>query len=372
MNHLFFFARAALLAAAVLASGSAAPAAVPAGSAQQYGLPDFADLVDQVGPAVVAISVTYKQAPEAGEFDRLLQSHFARRPAGESPPKGAGFLISADGYLLTAHAVLRDAEQIFVELGDGREFPARLVGSDEPSNLALLKIDAQQLPRARIGDSGKIRAGEWVLAIGSPYQLSHSVSVGVIAFKSRDTGDYVPYIQSDVMSNPGNAGGPLINLRGEVIGVASMMVTQGGNFQNIAMAVPINDAMEIVEQLKTAGKVVRGVIGVKIDDVGRQAAGKLGLGKARGALVAEVDAGGPADQGGLRSGDIILAFNGQPVVNWASLPRLVGRTPVGGRVGVTVWRDGAQRELALTVGAPGLAPVPAKPARSWARSKQGI
>jgi serine protease Do len=245
--------------------------------------------------------------------------------------------------------VVADAETIYVTLPDKREFKAKLIGSDKRTDVALIKIEATGLPRLPLGDSDKVRAGEWVLAIGSPFGLDNSVTAGIVSAKGRDTGDYLPFIQTDVAVNPGNSGGPLINLRGEVIGINSQIYSRNGGYMGISFAIPIDEAMRVTEQLKTSGKVTRGRIAVAIGDVTKEVADSLGLGKARGALVGSVEPGGPAEKAGIEPGDIILKFNGRDIEKASDLPRMVGDTKPGARVPLQLWRKGATRDVSITV-----------------------
>jgi serine protease Do len=262
---------------------------------------------------------------------------------------GSGFLISDDGYVLTNAHVVDGADEVIVTMTDRREFKAKVLGSDKRSDVALLKVEAASLPYLTIGDSDKIRVGEWVIAIGSPFNLESTVTAGIISAKSRDTGEYLPLIQSDVAVNPGNSGGPLINMRGEVIGINSQIATLSGAYNGISFAVPIDEVMRVSNQLKLSGKVTRGRLGVEIGEVGKEVAESLGLGKARGVEVARVEAGGPAEKGGIKVGDIILKFNGVAIERTSDLPRLVGSTSIGSRALVTVWRKGEQQDIAVHI-----------------------
>lgn len=359
---------ALLLASAGLLSFPAMAPAAPAPAPLVTGLPDFTDLIDKVAPAVVNIRTTEKvklgQGGGDDEMQELLRRFFggaAPRPTprgrrGAQPQEeevqrgvGSGFLISADGYVLTNAHVVDGADEVIVTMTDRREFKARVLGSDKRSDVALLKVDATGLPSLVVGDSGKIRVGEWVIAIGSPFNLESTVTAGIISAKSRDTGEYLPLIQSDVAVNPGNSGGPLINMRGEVIGINSQIATLSGAYNGISFAVPIDEVMRVSDQLKTRGKVTRGRLGVEIGEVGKEVAESLGLGKARGVEVARVEAGGPADKGGIKVGDIILKFNGVAIERTGDLPRLVGSTSIGSRAVVTVWRKGAQQDIAVNI-----------------------
>jgi len=273
-----------------------------------------------------------------------------QQPEEETPRGvGSGFVISADGFILTNAHVVEGADEVYVTLTDKREYKAKIIGSDKRSDVALVKIEGSNLPRLSFGDSNKVRVGEWVIAIGSPFGLENTVTAGIISAKARDTGDYLPLIQTDVAVNPGNSGGPLINMRGEVIGINSQIYSRSGGYMGISFAVPIDEAMRVSEQLKTTGRVTRGRIGVQIGEVTKDVAESLGLPKANGALVQRVESGGPADKGGIEAGDIIVKFNGAPIEKSSDLPRLVGSTKPGARSTVTVWRKGAARDLNLTI-----------------------
>jgi serine protease Do len=347
---------------------SSAHAASPA------GLPDFTDLVDRVGPAVVNIRTTEKvkpgQAMPGGE-DEEMQEFFRRffgvpippRPqpsprSGKPSPQqeeevprgvGSGFIISADGYVLTNAHVVDGADDVYVTLTDKREYKAKIIGADKRTDVALVKIEGSNLPRLTLGDSEKIRVGEWVIAIGSPFGLDNTVTAGIISAKARDTGEYLPLIQTDVAVNPGNSGGPLINMRGEVIGINSQIYSRSGGYMGISFAVPIDEAIRVSEQLKTTGKVTRGRIGVQIGEVTKEVAESLSLPKAQGALVQRVEPGSPAEKGGVQAGDIIIKYNGTSIEKSSDLPRLVGNTKPGTRSTVTVWRKGSTRDLPVVI-----------------------
>ena len=359
---------ALFVAGASLMSSSTALAATPVQAAAVTGLPDFSDLVDKVGPAVVNIRTTerVRLGQGQGAGDEEMQEFLRRFFGGQMAPRGrrgmpqqeeqevqrgvgSGFIISDDGFVLTNAHVVEGADEVTVTLTDRREFKAKVLGADRRTDVALLQVEARNLPSVRIGDSNRIRAGEWVIAIGSPFNLDNTVTAGIISAKSRDTGDYLPLIQSDVAVNPGNSGGPLINMRGEVIGINSQIATLSGAYNGISFAVPIDEVMRVSDQIKKTGKVTRGRLGVQISEVTRDVAESLGLGRARGAEVAMVEPGGPAEKAGVKVGDIILKFNGKDIEKSSDLPRQVGATAVGSRAGITVWRRGAQVELPVTI-----------------------
>jgi serine protease Do len=344
-------------------------------------LPDFADLVERTGPAVVNIRTTERaraNAPAAGPAPQMPEGmdendpfyEFFRRffPPRQGPgpgtpgprgrgeggevPRGvgSGFIISADGFLLTNHHVVEGADEIYVTLTDKRELKGKLIGSDRRTDVALVKIEGgSNLPALKIGDPSRLRVGEWVVAIGSPFGLDNTVTAGIVSAKGRDTGDYLPFIQTDVAVNPGNSGGPLLNMRGEVIGINSQIYSRTGGFMGISFAIPIDEAMRVGEQLRTSGRVTRGRIGVGIAEVTKDVAEPLGLPRAAGALVRNVENGGPAEKGGIEVGDIILRYDNRPIERSTDLPRMVGNTKPGSKVPVTVWRKGANRELSVTV-----------------------
>ncbi|MFZ6748421.1 DegQ family serine endoprotease [Undibacterium sp. Ren11W] len=357
---------------AVIAPGvlGLTPAAMAAPVA---GLPDFTDLVEKTGPAVVNIRTTEKvmqgQAMPGMEDEQMQE--FFRRFFGAPMPKqapapknrkapqaqeeevprgvGSGFIITPDGYVLTNAHVVDGASEVYVKLTDKREFKAKVIGADKRTDVAVLKIEGTKLPRLNIGDSEKIKAGEWVIAIGSPFDLDNTVTAGIVSAKARDTGDYLPLIQTDVAVNPGNSGGPLINMRGEVIGINSQIYSRSGGYMGISFAIPIDEAMRVVEQLKSSGKVTRGRIGVQIGEVSKEVAESIGLPKAQGALVSRVESGGPAEKAGLQDGDVILKFNGVAVEKSSDLPRMVGVTKPGSKAVVSIWRKGAAREVNVTI-----------------------
>lgn len=360
---------------ALTATATAAQSA--AGTPLARGLPDFADLVEQVGPAVVNIRTATKTSTAArgqengpdAEMQEFFRRFFGipiprqqdprRGPpqqaepgeGGDSAPRGvgSGFIIAADGLVMTNAHVVEGADEVIVRLTDKREFKARVVGADKRTDVAVLKIEATGLPTVRLGDVGRLRVGEWVIAIGSPFDLDNTVTAGIVSAKARDTGDLLPFIQTDVAINPGNSGGPLINLRGEVVGINSQIYSRSGGYMGISFAIPIDEATRIAEQLKNGGRVVRGRIGVQIGEVTKEVAESLGLPKATGALVRSVEPGGPAEKAGLEAGDIVTRFDGKPVEKWSDLPRLVGNTKPGTKSTLQVLRRGATRDLAVTV-----------------------
>lgn len=340
-------------------------------------IPDFADLVEKASPAVVNIRTTEKvqvQQAQGGGIPGMPeeQAEFFRRffgvpiPGVPNAPKqaqpnpgkpqeadrgvGSGFIIESNGLILTNAHVVEGANTIYVTLTDKREFKAKLLGMDKRTDIAVVKIEARDLPKLPLGDSSRVRVGEWVLAIGSPFGLENTVTAGIVSAKSRDTGDYLPFIQTDVAVNPGNSGGPLLNTAGQVIGINSQIFSRSGGYMGISFAIPIDEAMRVADQLKTSGKMTRGRIGVALGEMTKEVAESLGLGKPRGAYVRNVDPGGPASAGGIESGDVILSFNGREIAKSTDLPRLVGETKPGTTATVQVWRKGATRDLTVTVG----------------------
>lgn len=359
--------------------------AAPEANAVSAGLPDFTDLVEKTGPAVVNIRTTQRVKQGQGmpgandeEMQEFLRRFFGMPvPPGQQPNQtqpnqtqpnhphrkaapdqeeeevprgvGSGFIISADGYVMTNAHVVDGADEVYVTLTDKREFKAKIIGADKNSDVALVKIDSNNLPRLTMGTSDKIRVGEWVIAIGSPFGLDNTVTAGIISAKARDIHEYLPLIQTDVAVNPGNSGGPLINMRGEVVGINSQIFSRSGGYMGISFAVPIDEAMRVVDQLKTSGKVTRGRIGVRIAEVTKEVADSLNLPKAQGALVAQVEAGSPGEKAGIEAGDIITKFNGVTIESSSDLPRMVGATKPGTHATVTVWRKGAARELSVVL-----------------------
>ena len=336
--------------------------------AQVKGLPDFTELVDQVGPSVVNIrTVERSRGASGGSAPDEQMLEFFRRFGIPLPPNaprqqrpdrgeeeiprgvGSGFIVSVDGFVMTNAHVVEGADEVIVTLTDKREFKARIVGSDRRTDVAVVKIEAAGLPSVKLGDASRVRVGEWVMAIGSPFGLENTVTAGIVSAKQRDTGDYLPFIQTDVAINPGNSGGPLINMRGEVIGINSQIYSRSGGFQGISFAIPIDEAVRVADQLRTSGRVTRGRIGVQIGEVNKEVAEAIGLGRPQGALVRGVEAGAPAQKAGIEAGDIILKFDGKTIEKSSDLPRLVGNTKPGSRATVTVLRRGSQRELSVTV-----------------------
>ncbi len=332
-------------------------------------LPDFTDLVEKHGAAVVNISTTQtSRGPMAGRLPNIPEDdplwEFFRRfapnpgqggPGGprefQSQSLGSGFIITADGFVLTNAHVVEAAEEITVKLTDKREMRAKVIGSDRRTDIALLKIDATGLPFVRFGNPERLRVGEWVVAIGSPFGFENTVTAGIVSAKGRSLPqeNFVPFIQTDVAVNPGNSGGPLFNLRGEVVGINSAIYSRTGGFMGLSFAIPIDVANDIVQQLKSAGRVIRGRIGVVIQPVTKELADSFGLTKPQGALVSSVEKGGPAEKAGIEAGDVILRFDGKPVSSSEDLPRVVGGTKPGTRVGVQVWRNRASRDLPVVV-----------------------
>jgi serine protease Do len=262
---------------------------------------------------------------------------------------GSGFILSADGFVMTNAHVVDGADEVIVTLTDKREFKARVIGADKRTDVAVLKIEATGLPAVKIGDASKVRVGEWVMAIGSPFGLDSTVTAGIVSAKQRDTGDYLPFIQTDVAINPGNSGGPLLNMRGEVIGINSQIYSRSGGFQGISFAIPIDEASRVSDQLRATGRVSRGRIGVQIGNVTKEIAESIGLGKPQGALVSSVETGAPADKAGVEAGDIITKFDGKVIEKSSDLPRLVGSIKPGTKSVVTVFRRGQSKDLAVMV-----------------------
>jgi serine protease Do len=370
------------ISAAGLAQISAAPLAAAAAPQGGVVLPDFAALVQQHGPAVVNISTKGKRVRLTGpgmspndpfyEFFRRFGApggergvpgmpgegeENSRRPGGE----GSGFIVSSDGYVLTNAHVVDEAAEVTVKLTDRREFKAKLVGLDKFTDVAVLKIDEQSLPVVRLGDPKKLRPGEWVIAIGSPFGFDNSVTAGIVSATARGLPDgesnYVNFIQTDVAVNPGNSGGPLFNLAGEVVGINSQIYSRSGGYMGISFAIPIDLAVNVRDQIIAKGRVSRGKIGVQIQPVDAALAESFGLDRPRGALVGGVEAGGPADRAGIRQGDIILSANGTVIERSEQLPTIIGVIRPGSEASLEVWRDGAVRRLGVRVAELQAAPV---------------
>lgn len=327
-------------------------------------LPDFTQLVEDAAPAVVNISTTQAVQKRSSrlpqEVPEIFRHFFGELPEGfEQEPSqqqrqslGSGFIISDDGYILTNNHVIENADEVVVRLSDRRELVAELIGGDPSSDLALLKINATNLPVVKIGNSDKLKVGEWVLAIGSPFGFDHSVTAGIVSAKGRSLPKetYVPFIQTDVAINPGNSGGPLFNLEGEVVGINSQIYTRSGGFMGLSFAIPMQVALEVAEQLKSQGHVSRGWLGVVIQDISYDLAESFGLEKPQGALVANVDPKGPGAKGGLLAGDIILEVNGQQINTSSDLPPAVGRILPNQKGKFLILRDGSRKTLTLKVG----------------------
>ena len=333
-------------------------------------LPAFTELVEAASTAVVNIStrqtVTRRSAgpmmPDLEGLPPIFREFFERgipdgsqsAPQRQAQSLGSGFIISKDGYVLTNNHVIDGADEIFVRLSDRRELEATLVGADPRSDLALLKIDAgADLPVVRMGTSADLKAGEWVLAIGSPFGFEYSVTAGIVSAKGRSLPNesYVPFIQTDVAINPGNSGGPLFNLQGEVVGINSQIFTRSGGFMGLSFAIPVDVAMDVVEQLKSEGVVRRGWLGVVIQEVNKDLAESFGLARPAGALVAQIMPGGPGDKSGLQVGDVILKLNDQDIVMSSDLPHAVGQLRPGAKASMQVMRNGKRRQLTVEIGA---------------------
>ncbi len=346
--------------------------AVPA-----FAVPDFAELAVKLKPSVVNIStsktVRFQRPVFPGQpspYNEFFEEFFDRFFQGQPAPHkerslGSGFIISADGYILTNDHVVNGADVIKVRLSDGREFSGTVQGLDPKLDLALVKIDVgqEQLPIAALGDSAKLKVGEWVMAIGNPFGLEQTVTVGIVSAKGRviGAGPYDDFIQTDASINPGNSGGPLFNASGQVVGINTAIVAGG---QGIGFAIPVNAAKAIIPQLRETGRVVRGWIGVAVQEVTQDLADSFGLKKAHGALITEVQEGSPAQKAGLQRGDIILAVNGRALETLGDLPKMVSDLPVGGKARLTLFREGRQKEISITIGTQEKAPAPAStPAR---------
>ena len=341
-------------------------------AAQSRELPDFSELVERVGPAVVNIRTAEKVKMTEGqaEMNEQMQEFFRRfgipvpnqrrgaprgggTPDDEGPMRrgvGSGFILSADGYVLTNAHVVQGADEVIVTLTDKRELKAKLIGADMRSDVAVVKVEASGLPVVKVGDSNKAKVGEWVMAIGSPFGLENTVTAGIISAKQRDTGDLLPLLQTDVAINPGNSGGPLVNLRGEVIGINSQIYSQNGGYMGISFAIPIADAIRVADELRAGGRVVRGYLGVLPDDITKEIAEAIGLGRAQGAVIRSVIAGSPAEKAGIEGGDVVVKVDGKTVDKAADLRRLVANVKPGAKTTLTVFRRGATKDIVVTIG----------------------
>ncbi|QCP48372.1 DegQ family serine endoprotease [Trinickia violacea] len=353
-----------------------AAALMPAEAAAKTGIPDFSGLVETYGPAVVNISAKHvvKQVSQRQSMQQLpidpsdpfyqFFKHFYGQMPGQggddggqgdqpSASLGSGFIISPDGYILTNAHVVDGANVVTVKLTDKREYKAKVVGADKDSDVAVLKIDAKDLPTVKIGDPRQSKVGQWVVAIGSPYGFDNTVTSGIISAKSRSLPDenYTPFIQTDVPVNPGNSGGPLFNLQGEVIGINSMIYSQTGGFQGLSFAIPINEAMKVKDELVKTGHVSRGRLGVAVQGLNQTLADSFGLPKPNGALVSSVDPGGPAAKAGLQAGDVILAVNGTAINDSTDLPSMIAGIKPGSKADVQIWRDKSKKDVTVTIGA---------------------
>ncbi|HET9046354.1 MAG TPA: DegQ family serine endoprotease [Casimicrobiaceae bacterium] len=354
-----------LAALRFLAVGLMALFAVPAlGQGRGALLPDFTELYEKQGPAVVSIDVTQtvkrnQRLPDLSEDDPFYEffKRFGQIPRRgpdrdfEAQSTGSGFILSTDGYIVTNAHVVDDASEVLVRLTDRREFRAKVVGADKRSDIALLKIDAKDLPKVTIGDPDKLKVGEWVVAIGKPFGLENTMTAGIVSAKGRDLPqeNLVPFIQTDVAINPGNSGGPLFNMRGEVVGINSLIFSRTGAYMGLAFALPIDIAMNTVKQLQEKGRVTRGRIGVQIQEVTKEAAEAFGLKTAGGALVNSVERDGPAAKAGVESGDIITKVDARDVRSSNDLPRIITAVRPGTTIKLSVWRKGATKEVNVTV-----------------------
>lgn len=363
--------RSLLMALALTGGGLVAMAPFQPVMAQVRALPDFTDLVDQVGPSVVNIRTLEKVSVRSAQgvpgeeemfefFKRFglpipntpRQVPRQNRPQQEEEqPRGvgSGFILTTDGFIMTNAHVVDGADEVLVTLTDKREFKAKIIGTDKRSDVAVVKIEASGLPAVKVGDVNRLRVGEWVMAIGSPFGLENTVTAGIVSAKQRDTGDYLPFIQTDVAINPGNSGGPLINMRGEVVGINSQIYSRSGGFMGISFSIPMDEAVRVSDQLRSNGRVARGRIGVQIEQVNKEVAESIGLGKPVGAMVRGVEAGSPAEKAGIEAGDIITRFEGKVVEKSSDLPRLVGGTKPGTKSSITVFRRGSTKDLSITI-----------------------
>jgi serine protease Do len=355
---LILLALTALPAMRAQAAPASALQCAPGGAAS---LPDFVPLVAKYGPAVVNIEVIEKSAADSGQGDDPLNDFFHRfgvpspgeqqRPAEPVRGDGSGFIVSSDGYILTNEHVVEGASQVTVRLVDQREFPAKVVGADERTDIAVLKIAATGLPTVRFGDPSKLQPGQWVLAIGSPFGFENSATAGIVSAigRSLPTENYVPFIQTDVAVNPGNSGGPLFNMQGEVVGINSQIFSRTGGFMGVSFAIPIDVAESVERQIIEVGHVVRGKIGVTIQEVTADLADSFGLGRPRGALVSSVESKGPAALAGIRPGDVVLAVDGHPIGRFGDLSTRISAMRPGSEATLTIWRDRRDQTVRVRV-----------------------
>ncbi len=379
------WAARAVLGTAALFTGALLlqPHASHAQATPTVQLPDFSELAERVGPSVVNIRTLEKRGGSGGAggiggLEPNIEELFRRfgipipnrpdRPEGQRPdprrgaPRGnnndeepqqrglgSGFVLTADGFIMTNAHVVEGADEVIVTLTDKRELKARIIGADKRSDVAVVKVEATGLPVVKIGDVNRLKVGEWVMAIGSPFGLDNTVTAGIVSAKQRDTGDLIPLIQTDVAINPGNSGGPLLNLRGEVVGINSQIYSRSGGFMGISFSIPIDEAMRVSDQLRSTGRVARGRIGVQIGTVTKEVAEAIGLGAARGASVVSVEKDGPADKAGVEAGDIIVKVDGKNVEKQADLPRLIGAVKPGAKTAIQVFRRGATKDLNIVV-----------------------
>ena len=334
-----------------------------------FQLPEFTDIVEQNAPAVVRLEMEQKSQnlqglPGKDQFQELpeyLRRLFEERGIPQQRGRqslGSGFIISEDGYIVTNNHVIEGADDIIVHMSDRREFVAELIGTDERSDLALLKVDSNNLPKLSLAEGYELKVGEWVLAMGSPFGLDYSVSAGIVSAKGRSlptakNENYVSFIQTDVAINPGNSGGPLFNLKGEVVGVNSQIFTQSGGSIGLSFSIPVNVVRNVIDQLRSSGSVTRGWLGVSIQDVDKSLAESFGLDKPKGALIAELEDEGPAERGGLRAGDIIIKFDGQDIRDSSDLPHVVGLASPGFDASIVIIRERKRMQLEITIGSLG-------------------
>jgi serine protease Do len=361
------------LMAAITATSFLLPSPPSFAQTNPRGLPDFTELVEQVGPSVVNIKVFEKASqsknsrgfsdPQMQDFlRRFFGEDFAPNPRSPNRPgpknseekinsgQGSGFIISSDGLVMTNAHVVEGADEVLVTLTDKRELKAKVLGADKASDIAVLRVEAKNLPSVKIGDINRLKVGEWVMAIGSPFGLENSVTAGIVSAKQRDTGDFLPHIQTDVAINPGNSGGPLINMRGEVVGVNSQIYSRSGGYMGISFSIPIDEAIRVSEQLKNGGKVVRGGIGVEIESISKEMAETLGLKSENGALIRGIKEGSAAASAGLKVGDVITHFDGKPIISSKDLPSIVRAIKPGSKTNISIIRQKTAKTLPITVG----------------------